>query len=329
MAERYGFFNAVETSSGTYDRTYNAEDFASYFSKFIGNGVFANPSDGLKVSAQSGLKVTVKAGSAYIDGYYYELTENKTLTVKVNSSSYVQTDSVVIRLDKTNRKMSLELKQNDTSVSNTTTVKELQLATIKKGVGVSSVSAADITDKRPYNEVCGFVTGVVQQISTSDLFSQFTAMFNEWFNGIKGRLSEDAATSLQSQVDSINEKTATVSITMDKNKFTKNSEAYPGCNVYIYDTENNKVSYPTGFNNSNCYVKSIMYTTTIGKESELTWRNGGEIGLMRYTKNFTGKPATVGAVLTQKGIAPCFSIEETSYPSFSNKFYVKVVLEKY
>lgn len=206
MAERYGFFNAVETSSGVYDRTYNAEDFASYFSKFISNGVFVNPTDGLKVSAQSGLKVIVKAGSAYIDGYYYELTENKTLTVRVNSSSYIQTDSVVIRFDKTNRKMSLELKSNDTSVSNTSTVKELQLATIKKSVGASSISASDITDKRPYNEVCGFVTGVVQQISTSDLFSQFTSMFNEWFNGIKGQLSGDVATSLQNQINEINTK---------------------------------------------------------------------------------------------------------------------------
>lgn len=206
MAERYGFFNAVETSSGVYDITYNAEDFASYFSKFIGNGVFANPSDGLKVSAQSGLKVTVKAGSAYIDGYYYELTENKTLTIPINSSSYVQEDSVVIRLDKTNRKMSLELKQNNVSVSNTTTVKELQLAIIRKGVGVSSISAADITDKRPYNEVCGFVTGVIQQISTSDLFSQFTAMFNGWFDGLKNQLGNNAATNLQNQINEINTK---------------------------------------------------------------------------------------------------------------------------
>lgn len=210
MAEKYGFFNAVETSSGVYDRTYNAEDFASYFSKFIGDGVFANPTDGLKVSAQSGLKVTVKAGSAYIDGYYYELTEDTTLTIQVNSSSYVQTDSVVVRLDKVNRKMSLELKRNNTNVSRTSTVKELQLATIKKDVGSSSVSAADITDKRPYNDVCGFVTGVIQQISTSDLFSQFTAIFNEWFDGIKGQLSQDVATSLQRQINDINTKLDTI-----------------------------------------------------------------------------------------------------------------------
>lgn len=210
MAEKYGFFNAVETSSGVYDRTYNAEDFASYFSKFISDGVFADPTDGLKVSAQSGLKVTVKAGSAYIDGYYYELTEDTTLTIQANSSSYVQTDSVVVRLDKVNRKMSLELKRNNTSVSRTSTVKELQLATIKNDIGSSSVSAADITDKRPYNDVCGFVTGVIQQISTSDLFSQFTAIFNEWFDGIKGQLSQDVATSLQRQINDINTKLDTI-----------------------------------------------------------------------------------------------------------------------
>lgn len=236
MAERYGFFNAVETSSGTYDRTYNAEDFASYFSKFIGNGVFANPSDGLKVSAQSGLKVTVKAGSAYIDGYYYELTEDTTLTIQVNSSSYVQTDSVVIRLDKTNRKMSLELKQNDTSVSKTSTVKELQLATIKKGIGVSSVSAADITDKRPYNEVCGFVTGVVQQIRTSDLFSQFTAMFNEWFDGIKGKLGQDVATSLQNQINEINTKVDAMPIIRQGTSEPNDSTGKDG-DIYIRVTD--------------------------------------------------------------------------------------------
>lgn len=206
MSERYGFFNAVETSSGVYDRTYNAEDFANYFSKFIGNGVFVEPTNGLKVSAQSGLKVTVKSGSAYIDGYYYELTEDKTLTIPVNSASYVQQDSIVVRLDKVKRKMSLELKQDNASVSRTSTVKELQLATIRKPVGATNLSASDITDMRPHNEVCGFVTGVVQQISTSDLFSQFTAMFNEWFNGIKGQLSGDVATSLQNQINEINKK---------------------------------------------------------------------------------------------------------------------------
>ena len=87
MAQESGFFNAVQ-SGGTYDRTYNAADFADYFSSFIGNGVFLNAnSDGLKVVAKTGLTVTVKAGRAFIDGYYYHLTENMDVTLQANNTS--------------------------------------------------------------------------------------------------------------------------------------------------------------------------------------------------------------------------------------------------
>ena len=33
-----GFFNATKKSDGSYDRTYDASDFASYFSNFVSNG---------------------------------------------------------------------------------------------------------------------------------------------------------------------------------------------------------------------------------------------------------------------------------------------------
>ena len=48
MAEYSGFFNA-ELVNGEYDRTYLAETFAKYFSLFVANGVFPNPSDGIQV----------------------------------------------------------------------------------------------------------------------------------------------------------------------------------------------------------------------------------------------------------------------------------------
>ena len=37
--EKYGFFNAVATADGKYDRSYLAEDFANYFASFITNGI--------------------------------------------------------------------------------------------------------------------------------------------------------------------------------------------------------------------------------------------------------------------------------------------------
>ncbi len=55
------FFNS---SQG--DRVYKAEDWADYFSSFIGNGVFPNPSSGLQVMALTGMEVTVRIGKAWI-----------------------------------------------------------------------------------------------------------------------------------------------------------------------------------------------------------------------------------------------------------------------
>ena len=49
--EKCSFFNA-ELVDGEYDRIYLAEDYARYFSSFIGNGVFPNPSTNLKSSVK-------------------------------------------------------------------------------------------------------------------------------------------------------------------------------------------------------------------------------------------------------------------------------------
>ena len=48
MAEHYSFFDA-RGAEGSYDRTYSSADLASYFASFIGNGVYANPANQLKV----------------------------------------------------------------------------------------------------------------------------------------------------------------------------------------------------------------------------------------------------------------------------------------
>ena len=41
----------------------------------MGNGVFANPANQLKVVVGTGLQVQVLPGKAWINGYFYELSE--------------------------------------------------------------------------------------------------------------------------------------------------------------------------------------------------------------------------------------------------------------
>ena len=69
--ERSGFFNS---SDG--DRLYDAADFAAYFGDLVSNGIFYNTETNLQVTPAIGLAVSVAPGSAWINGYRYENTDD-------------------------------------------------------------------------------------------------------------------------------------------------------------------------------------------------------------------------------------------------------------
>lgn len=206
MAEKSGFFNARKAEDGTYDREYDAEQFAEYFANFISNGVYANPANQLKVvfddSPSKPFVVIVRKGKAYIDGYWYELTEDMEITIPANTKAYIVKDVIRCTLDKAERKVSIVLEEDVTSdhPTNNNNRHDLVLSTIIVQPNASKLNAEDITDKRPDKTYCGFVTGVIDQIDTTELFQQYDETFQTWFNEMKGQLSTDAAGNLQTQI---------------------------------------------------------------------------------------------------------------------------------
>lgn len=206
MAEKSGFFNAREAEDGTYDREYDAEQFAGYFANFISNGVYANPANQLKVvfndSPDKPFVVIVRKGKAYIDGYWYELTEDMEITIPVNTKAYIVKDVIRCILDKAERKISIVLEEDVTSdyPVNNKTRHDLVLSTIIVQPNASKLNAEDITDRRPDKTYCGFVTGVIDQIDTTELFQQYDDAFKIWFDEMKDQLSTDAAGNLQTQI---------------------------------------------------------------------------------------------------------------------------------
>lgn len=70
MAEHFGFFDALETADGLYDRTYSARDYSENLATIISNGVLRSTNDDLKVTV-NGLTVTVGIGRAWINGCWY------------------------------------------------------------------------------------------------------------------------------------------------------------------------------------------------------------------------------------------------------------------
>ena len=237
MSEKFGFFNAIK-SGDTYDRVYDAADFANLFSLLIGSGVFVDPADQLMVSAASGRNVIVKAGSAFIDGYWYTLDEDKLVEISANALAYERIDVVCCTLDLSTRNISVNVRENvpDASARNTGTVHDLVLAAVRVPVGASSITSADITDYRPDDTRCGFVKGTVEQITTGNLFAQFELSFNDWFNDIKGKLSGDAATQLQQQIDDLEESVSSQPTIRHGTTAPDNSLGKDG-DVYIQITE--------------------------------------------------------------------------------------------
>lgn len=224
--ERCGFFDANLVGE-EYDRVYLASQFAAYFASFIGNGVYASKSNKLQVVEQvtPGMAVSVLSGQGWINGYWYENTESISLAIDVADGVLNRIDSVVLRLGFSERNMWVAIKKGTPAINPSAPALirnadyyELQLATIDVPASSIKVTQAQITDTRMNQNVCGWVTGVVDQLDTTTLFNQFEAWYNEhttswqeqfntWFETIQGQLSGDIATQLQSQITALGEKT--------------------------------------------------------------------------------------------------------------------------
>lgn len=173
--EKYGFFNAVATADGKYDRSYLAEDFAGYFSSFIVNGVFKELGDKLEVVVNSGMSIKVKSGVAWVNGYRYENDNDLTFTLENADGTLSRIDSVVVRLDITNREIKIHVKKGSLSSSPTipaitrnNDIYELQLATVRVSANTAVLTQSMITDKRADKSVCGWVTAVGSQQTLLD-----------------------------------------------------------------------------------------------------------------------------------------------------------------
>lgn len=238
MSITSGFFDAVETSSGVYDRAYNAADFAHYFSLFIGNGVYPDPSTGLQVKANAvpNMGVSISAGNGWINGYYITLDAAESRSITTANATLSRIDSVVIGLNYTTRSITLYVKTGAPSanpiapaLTRNTSTWELELAQILVAAGAANITQSAITDMRSNKSRCGIVSGVVDQIDTTGLFAQYTAAFNEWFTGVKETLTTDVAGNLQSQINT--NKSLKLELTLSASGWSNNQQTLINSNL--------------------------------------------------------------------------------------------------
>ena len=184
MAITCGFFNATKQSDGTYDRAYNSDQISDMFEGLVSDGVFESIGDAMVVTAKSGMTVQVGTGRASIDGRWIKNDAKMDITLAASNIALNRWSAIVIRLSMSSRTMSIVEKVGTAatnpvkpSLTNSNTVKEKCLAYVYVKAGVGSITQVDITDMRANTAVCGWVTGVIKQVDTRQLFLQYQAAY--------------------------------------------------------------------------------------------------------------------------------------------------------
>ena len=218
--------NAFFYNSQNGDRIYDADSFEYWLKKFFTTGVFEGD---LQVKATTGMGVSVGSGYCNVDGKVKIWDTPTEFTLEVADELYDRIDSIVIQRNDTNREFTIITKTGTPSsqpvaplLTRENGIYEIQLAQIRLGAGLISLTQANITDTRTNKDLCGYVTSTVENLDFDQLMAQFNSYFenfksgNEeefkaWFEKIKGQLSSDAAGNLQNQIYDLDKKIKKVS----------------------------------------------------------------------------------------------------------------------
>lgn len=164
--EKSGFFNS---SDG--DRVYDATDFAAYFGNLVSNGVFYASATNLQATPGNGLAVSVAAGSAWINGYRYENTDDLNLPLTTANGSNPRIDRIVVRLSQVSRNIQLAIVDGTPAVTpsapaltRTSDVYELGIADVLIPAAATSIATNNITDTRLNTSLCGLVNSLVTAV---------------------------------------------------------------------------------------------------------------------------------------------------------------------
>jgi hypothetical protein len=211
------------------DRAYGPADWMQFYANIFSTGIVPNTGlpgyTGFQVvqTDTPSLNINVGSGVAIIKGGQIMNTAPKSFQIPAPLTSQSRTDSLVVQWNNSSRSGDVVYKTNSTQVTQTADVYELQIATIVVPANASSIAQSNITDTRADTKVCGY-SSPYESIKTGDLLAQFKSeleangvVFSDWFEHIKGQLSEDAAGNLQNEIDNL------TSIKADNDKVVHNT----------------------------------------------------------------------------------------------------------
>lgn len=179
MGFSYGFFNAKNL-----DRVYTAEDFTSYLSGLICNGIQDTYGQCFSVTANSNLSVSIGTGKAWINGHYFINDTKYTLDLsQYVDESLTRFVAIGISCDVSDavRMCKLEVKAGTAATTpsvptleNTDTKTYLTLAVIRLEGGITEITKQHITDCREDSSVCGYCKCILGKCKVSEILSSLS-----------------------------------------------------------------------------------------------------------------------------------------------------------
>lgn len=289
MAVTSGFFNSVN-----HDRLYNADQMSLYFEGLVSNGVFESVGERLQVTAPStsGMSVDVGTGRAIVQSHWIKNDSKLNLTIEQAHTSLNRLDAIAIRYDVNARAVSIVVKTGTPAampyapvITRNADVYELYIAAVHVAKGTTAITQDMIDDLRPSNR-CGWVTGLINQVDTSDLFDQWefaymryyldaTAQFDsymankqrefdEWFDSLTSELRVD--TTLHSYQNTVTVPDNTSNIMIGIDEYAANSDtlfAYSNGVLLVQG-----IDYTVSGTGSEA---KIMLTTPLKNSNEITF----------------------------------------------------------
>ncbi len=195
-----GFFNSING-----DRLYDADQMSKIFEGLITDGVYESVGDKLAVQASGAMTIQIGTGRGWFNKRWVENSTPYTITLEASDVVLSRYAAICVRVDTSDAGRTAQpyVKYSEyasapvkPTMVRTETLNEYCLAYVHIGAGVNEITAKDIEDTRGNNNLCGWVTGLIEQLSTTTLFEQWEALFNNWFNNLQDLINENTETML-------------------------------------------------------------------------------------------------------------------------------------
>ena len=208
MAWSSGFFNSVNG-----DRLYNSQQLSELFKGLISNGVYEAVDNKMAVEPNNGMTIQIATGRGYFSNHWVDNSTEYLTTLEASDVTLNRYAAICVRVDDSDsgRKAEPYIKYSDyattpvkPAMTRSEYINEYCLAYVYIGAGVSEITAADIEDTRFNTELCGWVTGLIKQLDTNTLYTQWQALFDDWFNHLQDLIDSNVETRLVDDVDKLN-----------------------------------------------------------------------------------------------------------------------------